>query len=165
MARIGALPGWLRQENQSQGFFENHDRDAMMAKFAYTLDSLRKENEDLHRQLENNDQAIIELTQEFEPTKRNLILKLAKVCEKLKLKSPDDYECWIHDIEVSRIRARLNEQTIIKLEQTLKEYKVKIVEMEKTLKELRFVIESRKKEIEDTRMVISSYDHIKLNCS
>ncbi|OMJ91305.1 hypothetical protein SteCoe_6198 [Stentor coeruleus] len=134
MAKIGSLPEWLKKESLDKGFESSHERELLLNKYMQSIDSLRKENEELRRAIQIKDQSINMMALEYEPTKRNLYTKIALLCEKLQLKSAEDYEAWIEEVEVSRIRARFNEQTIEKLEITLKQYKEKIIELENMLR-------------------------------
>lgn len=134
MAKIGSLPEWLKKESLDKGFESSHERELLLNKYMQSIDSLRKENEELRRAIQQKDQSINMMALEYEPTKRNLYTKIALLCEKLQLKSAEDYESWIEEVEVSRIRARFNEQTIEKLEITLKQYKEKIIELENMLR-------------------------------
>lgn len=115
------------QSKEQESIKQKNDLD-------HIIQSLRKENEELRKEIEVKDQTINAMSVEFNPMKKNLLLKIGLLCERLKITSENDYQAWIEEVEVSRIRAKFNESTILTLETTLKEYKEKILDLETQLR-------------------------------
>ena len=92
MAKIGSLPDWYTSEIYKKSEDSSSGNAMKIKEFTTTIDKLREENDNLRKEIEAKDYTINNLTLEAEPAKRNLLLKLSLLCEKLKLKSNEDYE-------------------------------------------------------------------------
>lgn len=92
MAKIGSSPEWLCKDLFLKLEDLQQDRSSVIEKYNQTIDSLHKQIEDLHREIELKDRTINMMSIDFDPVKKNLLLKLALICDKLKLHSEKDYE-------------------------------------------------------------------------
>lgn len=111
-------------------------KDDAVVEFLQTIDKLREENDELKRQNNAKDSKIHELTNEFEPIKEALLLKISVLSEKLQSLSPDEYLEIFEEAEISRIRHRTQAETLRKLETNLNDYRQRIFELERELKNL-----------------------------
>ena len=134
MARIDLFSDVYQKSMNIQSQEFQQERDMLISKYSQIADSLRKENTDLRHQIEQKDQTINMMSVEFNPAKKNLLVKIGLLCDKLKIASAADYEAWIEEVEVSRIRSRFNEESIISLEKALKEHKEKVLGLENQLR-------------------------------
>jgi len=66
------------------------EHEEIIKEYLQTIDFLRKENDELKMANQAKEIQIQDLTEEYEPMKENLLLKISLLTEKLKEKCPDE---------------------------------------------------------------------------
>ena len=101
-----------------------------------TIDILRKENSELNAQLQSSKLKLQAIEANHNHLKESYFLKIGLLEQKILERFPSHYEEWLQDVEVARVQARLNQETLRHYDRTLSEHKQRIQELESQLRHL-----------------------------
>jgi hypothetical protein len=132
MAKIGNLSEWIPKDFSDP----SSSRETQISKYIQRQKALEVEISKLKQEIQVKNSKINQMSTEYEPEKASLLEKISLLCEKLHNESNTNFELWIEEIELARLKARYNESTIAKLEGKLQSHKEKIIDLESKLRVL-----------------------------